>query len=161
APRVARGRRRSRRRSPRRSPRSRPRRARRRPTIEAVTCATPGVDDAGLMRALFAVLVLSLFVARPAAAQVSSGAADARALQFYEQGDEAYAAGRYQEAADAFAQAYQLSPRPLLLYNLANAYERLERYTDAIQMLRAYLDSAPIGEHAELQARIANLERLE
>lgn len=112
------------------------------------------------MRVLFAVLALSLVCARPVAAQLASGSADARALQLYEQGDAAYAAGRYQEAADAFAQAYQLSPRPLLLYNLANAYERLERYPDAIQMLRAYLDSAPIGEHAELQARIANLERL-
>lgn len=112
------------------------------------------------MRALFVVLALSVVCARPVAAQFASGAADARALQLYEQGDEAYAAGRYQEAADAFAQAYRLSPRPLLLYNLANAYERLERYTDAIQMLRSYLDSAPIGEHAELQARIASLEQL-
>ncbi len=61
---------------------------------------------------------------------------DARARELYLQGDREYQAGRYEQAVAAFQEAYRLSGRPLLLFNLANAYERLGRYAEALEALR-------------------------
>lgn len=85
---------------------------------------------------------------------------DAQAMQVYNQGVAAYNEGRFADAATLFEQAYALSPRPLLLFNLANAQERAERYAEAAANLRRYQADAPIEEHAALAERIANLERL-
>ena len=110
------------------------------------------------MRLLFAAcLAVAALAPTSARAQFTSNAADQRALQLYEQGDQAYAEGRYEEAANSFVAAYRLSPRPLLLYNLANAYERLGRYQEAVQSLEQYLPDAPIDERAVIETRIRNL----
>jgi len=110
------------------------------------------------VRLLFAAcLAVATLAPATGRAQFTSGAADQRALQLYEQGDQAYAEGRYEDAANAFVAAYRLSPRPLLLYNLANAYERLGRYEQAVQSLEQYLPDAPIDERAVIETRIRNL----
>ncbi|MCB9593751.1 MAG: tetratricopeptide repeat protein [Sandaracinaceae bacterium] len=103
-----------------------------------------------------ALVFVSVPWASSALAQVDS-ASDARALQLYEAGSAAYTEGRYEDSVDAWSEAYRLSPRPLLLYNLANAYERLGRYADAAQMLEGYLPSSQPNERATLQTRITNL----
>lgn len=82
---------------------------------------------------------------------------DAQALALYEEGVAAYTEGRYEEAARAFGAAHELSPRPLLLYNLANAHERLGHSAQAVEALEAYLPHAPIDERAVIETRIANL----
>jgi hypothetical protein len=46
-----------------------------------------------------------------------------------------------------------------VLFNLANAYERLGRYADALQSLRGYQPHAPPNEQAQIAARIARLEQ--
>jgi len=84
---------------------------------------------------------------------------DARARELYVIGDEFYANGRYEAAEEAFAEAYRLSGRPLLLFNLANAQERSGRWPEAAQNLRRYREQAPAAEHAELDARLVALER--
>ena len=92
-------------------------------------------------------------------AKLEEDAADARARRLYREGDRAYAEGRYEDAVDKFDAAYRLSQRPLLLYNLGNAYERLGRFDDAIRALRRYLPHADQDETSVIEARIGNLER--
>ncbi|MBX3273413.1 MAG: tetratricopeptide repeat protein [Sandaracinaceae bacterium] len=110
------------------------------------------------VRQALAVFVLSLALAgvTRAGAQANT-AADQRALALYEQGSSAYTEGRYEDAIRLFTEAYELSPRPLLLYNLANAYERVGRYADAVQMLEYFQPHAPYAERAVIQSRITNL----
>ncbi len=84
---------------------------------------------------------------------------DARARKLYEKGDKAYAEGRYQDAADAFEKAYELSGRSLLLFNLGNAYERLDRYQDAAEALDRYLPDAKPKEQDAIAKRIDNLKK--
>lgn len=92
-------------------------------------------------------------------ARAGREADDARARELYVIGDEFYANGRYEAAEEAFAEAYRLSGRPLLLFNLANAQERSGRWPEAAQNLRRYREHAPAAEHAELDARLIALER--
>ena len=95
----------------------------------------------------------------PAPTRTGREADDARARELYVIGDEFYANGRYEAAEEAFAEAYRLSGRPLLLFNLANAQERSGRWPEAVQSLRRYREQAPPAEHAELDARLLALER--
>jgi len=98
-----------------------------------------------------------LVTAPEAAAQFGADAADHRALQLYQEGEAAYTEGRYEAAVRAFTAAHRLSPRPLLLYNLANAYERLGRYAEAVDALAEYLPDAPADERTVVQTRLDNL----
>lgn len=84
---------------------------------------------------------------------------DARAKELYHEGDRAYAEGRYEDAAAKFKQAYGLSPRPLLLFNLANAYERAAHYQKAVDALTRYLPHAEPGEKKVIQERLDNLKK--
>ena len=84
--------------------------------------------------------------------------ADARARDLYEKGDRFYAEGRYEKSIEAFREAYNLSRRPLLLFNLANAYERLGRYDEAVASLREYLPQAAEADRDAVTKRIDSLE---
>ena len=84
---------------------------------------------------------------------------DAHARKLYKKGDRAYAEGRYEDAVAAFEQAYRLSGRSLLLFNLGNAYERLGRYGDAAEALDRYLPDAKPSEQETVEKRIDNLRR--
>lgn len=84
---------------------------------------------------------------------------DARARELYENGEILYAEGRYEDAIVAFEEAYRLSGRPLLLFNMANAQERLGRWREALDTLSRYRAYAQADERDTLDRRIANLER--
>lgn len=85
---------------------------------------------------------------------------DARARELFMVGKTMYEGGRYASALELFEEAYQLSPRPMLLLSLASTYERLERNEDALRVLREYLPKAPKDKIATIDKRIANLEAL-
>ena len=108
-----------------------------------------------------------LFVATALAAAVivSSGARVARAddneqraREAYKTGDDHYAAGRYEESVKYFKLAYDLSKLPALLFNIANAYERMGEYEKAAEYLRQYLDSPKAENVASVRERIRRLE---
>lgn len=103
--------------------------------------------------------MLGALWASPAAAQWGRPSADDQARQFYEVGEQRYNEGAYEEAISQWLTAYQLSPRPLILFNMANAYERLGRYADALDNLERYRVEAPAEEHAQLDARLENLRQ--
>ncbi len=95
----------------------------------------------------------------PAPPAAAEGETDEEARQLYLRGDRLYASGDYEQAVAAFEQAYKLSGRALLLYNMANAYERLGRYEEALGALRQYAPRAPAYEHDTLARRIRSLEQ--
>jgi len=115
------------------------------------------------VRALLALLALtsSLLVAVVPADVTAQRRGDPRERQaraLFDQGSLAYEEGRYEEAISAFEQAYGLSARPLLLYNIANAQERLGMLSEALDNLRYYREDAPADEIAVLDRRIRGLE---
>ena len=83
---------------------------------------------------------------------------DERARELYLRGDRLYSEGEYKGAIRAFEKAYELSKRPALLFNLANAYERLGRYEAALKALQDFLPTAG-GRKKAVCKRIASLER--
>lgn len=83
---------------------------------------------------------------------------DARAREIYDNGVILYEEGRYEDAIYAWEEAWKLSPRPLLLFNIANAQERLGHYEAAMDTLGRYRALAPAGERETLDRRIRNIE---
>ena len=93
-----------------------------------------------------------------------------RARTFFNAGAQAYSAARYGDAVRSFEQAYELAPRPQLLFSLAQA-ERKEYFAGndvsylrhAIQHYKSYLDQVSSGGRrseateakADLEARLA------
>ena len=98
------------------------------------------------VRSLFlacALAVMTTPAATPAHAGDSAGdEGDKRARELYIRGDKAYAEGDYEAALAAFEEAYELSGRHALLYNMANAHERLGEYDKALEKLRKFLPHA-------------------
>jgi tetratricopeptide (TPR) repeat protein len=92
------------------------------------------------------------------AAEKPSSSADKEARKLFFQGDRLYEEGKYEEAVAAFEKAYELSHRPELLFNLANAYERLGQYEEALRSLRDFEPSAPEADRAKIAERIKTLE---
>lgn len=94
------------------------------------------------------------------------GAANAQeenARDLFTRGQAAYAQGDYESAVSSWSRAYELDPRPLLQYNLSQAYERLGRVPEAIAALQLYLDNADAADphQADARARQASMrERL-
>ena len=102
--------------------------------------------------------ILIASMATPALADPKGDDAEQRAQKLYEVGDDHYAAGRYEEAVVHFQQAYELSPQPALLFNMANAYERMGEYEKAAEHLRRYLESPKAQDVASVRERIRRLE---
>lgn len=84
------------------------------------------------------------------------------ARRHYQRGAELYKEGDFGPAWLEFSTAYQLSPKPGLLFNMARCEVKLGRPRDAIQHFRDYLKESPsdpdaVGirsEIAELQAQV-------
>lgn len=67
--------------------------------------------------------------------------------------------GRFEEAAREFEEAYALSPRPEILFNLSVAYRDAGRFREAAGALRRYLEADPDTENrAMLEERLLRLE---
>ena len=82
-----------------------------------------------------------------------------RAKELYGNGVTLYEEGLYEDAIAAWEQAYALSNKALLLYNIANAYERLGELQRALDSLNRYRAFAPLDEKEALDRRMRNIER--
>lgn len=109
------------------------------------------------MRAPAAMALMLLLVGQTAHAD--ENADDIRARQLYDNGAILYDEGRYEDAIVAWQEAWDLSERPLLLYNIANAQERLGLWREALETLNRYRAFARPEERERLDRRINNLER--
>lgn len=95
----------------------------------------------------------------PAQKSAATEASDAKARELYKQGDRAYAEGRYEEALAKFEEAHRLSGRPLLLFNIGNAQERLGMLEEAADNLEKYISYAERDEAEVLRKRVTNLRK--
>ncbi|MEZ4323048.1 MAG: hypothetical protein R3F61_36615 [Myxococcota bacterium] len=104
-----------------------------------------------------ATLFVALVPALPSPAWAQEEADD-RAKQLYENGADLYNEGRYQEAVLAWEEAYRLSDRPKILFNIANAYERMGNIEKALDQLFRYKVYATADQKEQIERRIRMLE---
>jgi len=82
------------------------------------------------------------------------------AREAFERGRVFYDSGQFEQASAAFEEAYKLSGRDALLYNLYLAYRDASDQERAAQALRGYLAKVSnIENRAQLEARLAALEQ--
>jgi tetratricopeptide (TPR) repeat protein len=115
------------------------------------------------------VLGLALFIVSAVHAQDSPAAQpsdqeqmrnlDWEARERFELGRTFLEAGRFQQAAEEFEQAYRLSKRPQLLYNVYIANRDAGNLDSAVDALRSYLEQVPDApDQINLQARLASMK---
>lgn len=86
------------------------------------------------------------------------GTDPARAQQLYIQGAQAFGRSQFREAAQAWAQAYQLNPSRELAYNLGRVYERMGEVEQGIQSFeRALTQETDARQRTDIERRIAGL----
>lgn len=118
-------------------------------------------------RALSGALALSAILF----AQIAEAQAPAdvdKAKTYFNAGAQAYAAGQFPAAVQAFEEAYRLAPREAILFSIAQAHRRQyyldkqpERLTLAIKYYRRYVDAvAQGGRRADAAEALAELEPL-
>lgn len=114
------------------------------------------------------VIGFTVIVARAAAAAEPAHGADARVRDLVYAADDAYRDGRYEEAADAFEEAYRVHPQAALLFNVAKCHEKswLLRTRDAdlraaVAAYRRYLAAvdrtSPKSRHGEAEVALERL----
>ncbi len=82
-----------------------------------------------------------------------------RAKELFENGKTLFSEGSYTSAIAAFKRAYSFSGDPNLLYNIALAYDRDNKFDEALEYLEYYRAVAPEEERAGLAAREESLRK--
>lgn len=104
-------------------------------------------------------LLLSLAVAVIAVPGMSS-AENAEFVGVKNRATQAFKAGRFDEAAKLFEEAFDLNPLGNLLYNIAFCYEKSGNKTAAIKFYKRFLDAVPgAPQKTELLERISRLAK--
>ena len=92
---------------------------------------------------------------------VRDSGGDERAHKLFEAGRAAYDVGSYREALNYFQQAYDLSGRPRLLYNIGQCADRLRMDDAALEAFQRYLRENPDADNRlQIQERIRVLEEV-
>jgi tetratricopeptide (TPR) repeat protein len=79
---------------------------------------------------------------------------DDRARRLYQAGEAAFDEGEFEVSLRLLRSAYQLSPRPALLYNMAICADRLRRDQEALQLYDEFLERVPdSATRASVEAR--------
>lgn len=82
---------------------------------------------------------------------------DDKAREMFTAGREMFNDGRFEEAIESWEGAWALSERPLIQFNLAEAYERVGRFEDALASLELYQPHAEASEKDQIVTRIGAL----
>jgi tetratricopeptide (TPR) repeat protein len=77
---------------------------------------------------------------------------------FYDNGKMLFEEKRYENAIVAWQRSWEISQKPILLYNIALAYEEMEDYEQAIDFIYKYRSFAEPDEHPFLKEKIVTLE---
>src|SRR6185295_9175625 len=77
-----------------------------------------------LVPILLLLLASSAFAAKKDKDKDKDKEPDSKSAQLAKEGDRLYKDGKYREAADAMKQAYELDKNPVLLFNMARAYDQ-------------------------------------
>src|SRR5947209_6744505 len=102
-------------------------------------------------------LLLVLCAAAPALADEKLGAADkAKAKQLYDEGLRHYNVAEYPEAITAWKQSYLISKKPLLLFNVGQAYRLSGDCKQAMTFYESYQREEPAPKNqADLDEALA------
>ncbi len=107
------------------------------------------------MKAVWLACVLLLQVAATAMADTKAR----RAEQLYDEGARFYNLAQYDQAIDAFQQAYLLSGQTSLLFNIAQAARQANRCAEATTAYRNYLRAEPDAANRDtVERHIAEME---
>jgi tetratricopeptide (TPR) repeat protein len=110
--------------------------------------------ELGRVAALVMLLSAGLAVAAPPESE-----AVRQSREHYRKGDEAYAAGRYDEAYQEFDKGYQLAPRPVFLLNLGHTERRRGNLVSARAFYQKFLLIEPRSKYAaEVQQVIQEID---
>ncbi len=83
-----------------------------------------------------------------------------RGDDLFKQSAEHYKRGEFEQAAALLERAYELDPQPVLLYNLARAYENSGTWTKAIDAYERFLQEEPdAADRVAIKKRIAVLRK--
>jgi tetratricopeptide (TPR) repeat protein len=112
-------------------------------------------------------LSASALAAKPEGSAASKEDA-AAALDHYNRGRRLYDLNRFDEAIKEFEAAYEISDKPILLYNIAQSYRLGGRYTEAIRFYRTYLRKIPQNKpptpdlisRPDVEQKIADCEKM-
>jgi len=91
-----------------------------------------------------------------------AGAEDPKteALKLFEQSAGLYREGKFAEAADLLERAYGMHKEPVLLYNLARAYDGLGENQKAVDAYKRYLEQVPDAkDRGAIERRVDTLEK--
>jgi len=109
-----------------------------------------------MLRSSLFVVALAFAIASPAPSHAQGSSvedSDARAL--FNLGQAAFDQGRFQAAIDYFQQAYDLSHRPQLLFNIGQAADRLRDDRRALAAFEGFLAQVPESPmHSPTRARV-------
>lgn len=99
--------------------------------------------------------------AAPAPGGPDNASLDAEARGIFLAGKAAYGDARYEDALRHFKRAYELSKRPVLLFNIGQAADKLRRDQEALDAFEGYLEQVPNGEgKREAESRVRVLEQV-
>jgi tetratricopeptide (TPR) repeat protein len=111
------------------------------------------------LRRVAATVVMVASVALGGVARADNAARDKQARELFLSGRDAYNAGDFAKAYDAFRESFSLSHEPALLYNIASALQGLKRPHEAAEALRSYLRLKPDDpDKPQIDQRIRTLE---
>ncbi len=100
-------------------------------------------------------LVASSSLSHACAQEADSALTDEEARGLFEAGRSAYTAGRFEDALEHFQRAFELSDRPMLLFNIAQTLDRLRRDEEALSTFERFLELVPDAEnHAQVESRM-------
>ena len=112
-----------------------------------------------VLQAFFAAAVLGPVLCHPNPAMAAGKRTDKREIE----ARQAFAAGRYQEALDLYAELYADKVHPTYLRNVGRCYQNLKQPDKAINAFRDYLRQAKRlapSERTEVEGYIAEMEEL-
>ena len=118
-----------------------------------------------MLPVLVALIALSLGSPSARAQDVQAGVSpeadetlDEEARALFSAGNTAFDAGRFEDALGYFQRAYELSHRPVLLYNIGITADRLRRDDQALTAFEQFVAELPEHpHHAEVLARVRAL----
>jgi tetratricopeptide (TPR) repeat protein len=77
----------------------------------------------------------------------------------FDAGSLAFNEGRFEDALSYFKQAYELAPKPKLLFNIGTVQDRLRRDREAVATFTEYLAKVPDAQNrAQIEARVKVLQ---
>ena len=108
---------------------------------------------------VWAIVLFGVARAAPVSAEPDAMSDEQAARSAFARGRAAYDNGHFAEAARAFEEAYRLSGKDALLYNLYLAHRDANHQEEAAEALRAFLAKVPdIDNHGQLEARLKALD---